>query len=1540
MMIGLAILPTSFSGDSIESNSTSMSNKSDTNLDGTGANNPFTPSQDTLEGILNPNSMTQRGKQATGVFRARTDSGKNAEQNITIDESKDWEISRADVEVTNLRKLYAVNGTFDDEVSPWTSSTYDPSGGLQTQSAVWNSTEGYVTCVNYGEYTHYNNKDDTYTHHLDTLLLWEQTVVNSPQTNNFSLSFRYRYVSGPVDLEPYDFSGDVELRIFVHTDIYFMSIATGDLRNVWYSVTDYPIDLVGAPGSFTVGIGIYVRYDDIILTENGDYDNDGNPDGLVNAEKIEVNLDDFEFKSQTPLAYDSVNLTFNAGGLSNSITGPTGGTGTSTITNPSMWSVDPLTVEVTADSAVTFDYFVTTYFQKSVNTSWTTDLAKHGVVYSIDVGQSAFLESYTYITTSSVYENLTLEIDFPSDWDNTTILDPLQNDITGLCTVSTGSIFIPNSLFDRVGWWKITHQAYNYAKNISIQIYDNITESWTESYLFRTGNLTRTQIEIGTATLTPTSGSPVQINYVLPNGTIWASDSISTIINGYANSSSLTFGGSNTSAGEWEVQLYWNNGTEIAYGFDTFDLYHQASATVKYPMIETDWGIVLSNQITLIDADTGHYLLDDSVSITANWSDTTVEFTQNFAKNWWQGEFDTELLENGAFTVVVDISRPYFDPITTQFTVVSIFETNLAILNAGTIPIDGGLNEIFTVQLNYELLNGSGIIGASPSLFFTGTDNGLSWSNFTDNKDGTYTMDIVCNVSDTYGITITLSKPYYYNSSDSFTLIIGETGTELELINGTADFVSFEESYRLVVQYRNSTGQGLQDANLQVITTTPSTGLVYSNFTYIDNGYYEITLTPSTAGTFSIFLRASLVNHETQFVTFTLTANTIPTILTPLTSEKTVAINQTFTLQLRFLEEEDLNPIIGAQITLVNPPAGLLYSNVTYHGSGLYNITLQSFEIMTYDLLFRAYKNNYQISSAGFTFVVTEIQTTLHFEGDVSSTTVEFAEPYELIVYFDRTDSIEAIQGANITVYPVIAELDIKIEPHIGYYVVTIRGNDIGSWTITVIAEKENYRSATKSFFIEIEGIDTTLEGANPLETLLIGRSYNFTFNYIFETNNSEIRGATISAFGAGADWVSYVEQGSGTYTVTLTPQELGQHIVTLVFERLGFASSTFRLTFNVGKVPLLVEIIQGHIALESTPSIVVVRVTEADTGQRVSGIQVFCYIVDPNGASSSSISMEETSTAGEYSATITMPIAEGTYKILISCEATNYVLSSAYSINLQPERSITSMIWITTTRYYPFLIALVFVGFGLVYRRSSRKKRIRENKETLAIKRRFDDIRSLLGVIVLHKDSGLPVYSKILRAGLEETVISAFITAITSFRGEFDIETTSEEWGLIPISDIVRVISTNKLVCAFITTGNPSPEQRERMIQFAKQVGFIFDETMEDVPVVVLDRHTTAQFDTLFEDLLDGQLLRTFKLDETKKFPTTSCANERIARKHGEEFKLEELASEIASCGLEEGRVYKAIMVALENHFLVTTDDSPFATELLRASDIVEEEG
>jgi hypothetical protein len=1501
--------------------------------------NIFALSQEPQEGILNPLTMIQSGYQETSPIRARTDNGKNTKQNITIDEANGWATSGAEIEVSNLRKLYAVNGTFDDEVEPWTGSTYDPSGGNQVQSAEWNSTEGYVTCINYGKFTDKPVQDDTYTHYQDTEILWEQTITNYPQTNNFSLSFRYRYVTGPVDPAPYDFSGDVEIRIYVHTDIYYISIATGDLRGVWYSITDYPIEISGAPASFTVGIGIYIEYADLVLTANGDYDDDGFPDGLANAEKIEVNLDDFEFKSQVPVPYQDVELTFNVEGYTNPISGPTGGIGISTISNPSLWTANPLEVEITSNSTVTFDYFVTTYFQRSVNSSWTTDLSKHGVSFAVDVGQTTDLETYTYVTTSSTYQNLTLSIEYPQDWENATILDPLNYNITGLCTVSAGCIYVPNSLFSRVGWWKITYQAFNYAKNISIQIQDSSSGDWSEDSLFRTNNITRTQVEIGTSSIIPVAGAPVSIDWIMPNGTTWASESISNIMNGRVNSSSWQLGATNTTAGEWMVDVFWNNGTELAYGYALFNLFHQASISVSYPIIDVDYGQVISNLITFRDADTGDYLLDDSVSIVANWSDTIVTFTQNYAKNWWEADFDTALIGDGQFVVEVNASMPYFDMITTNFTVISLFETSLEILNAGLIPIENGLNEIFTVQLSYNLLNGTGVTGALPSVTHSGPPEGLSWHSFIDNNNGSYSLDIVCNISDIYEVTITLSKPFHYNASDSFTLIIGKTGTELEMLNGTSDVVLFGDSYRLVVAYRNSTGQGLLGSNLQIVAMTPTTGLSYANFTSISGGYYEIVLTPGSAGTFSIVISASILNHETQYATFTLTASGIPTILTSLPSSTTIAINQTFTLQLRF-QDENFNTIDIAIISLVNPPSGLTISGATPIGNGLYNITIHALEIKTFDLLFRASANNYQSSSAGFTLVVTEIQTSLRFAGEVTLTTVAFADIYQLTVYYEQTNSLAAIQDANITVLPAdITDLEVHVTEYTGYYIISIQGHAIGSWILSIVANKTDYRVATKQFSIIVESIDTAVEGASPFEALLIGRSYAFNFSYIFESNRSYIHGATVLASGEGSDWVSYLELISGQYSVNLTPQELGDHYITLTFEKTGFKTRYYRLTFSVEKVPITIEVLQGLSGPELTPSVVLVRVTEVDTGQPASGLHVFYFIVGLNGYRSGPIAMDEISSTGNYSVIMSMPDADEPYQLQITCEAENYILATAFSIQLQPVRDVMTILWVTTTRYYPIMLILAAIGLGLVYRRSTRKRRIRENKAALAVKRRFDDVKSILGVIVLHKESGLPVYSKILRDGLEETVISAFITAITSFRGEFDIESSSDEWGLIPISDIVRVISTNRLVCAFITTGNPSPEQRERMIQFAKTVGFIFDETLGDVPIVVLDHHTKMQFDALFEDILDGALLRTYKLDEAKKLPTNTCALERIARKQGVEFKLEELASEISSCGLEEGRVYKAIMAALEDHYLVTTDESPFANELIRASESIEEE-
>jgi hypothetical protein len=1539
ILLGAALTPlVSFIDNSATGISSDSTDIMDTGTKEVDAQNAFAISQDTLEGVIDPVQVKESGFKETDPVRARTDTGTNTNQDITIDDSNNWFANYTSVEVSNIKRLYGINGTFEDGVDPWTNYTID--GGANIQIADYDPAGEYIICQNVGEYKWASQH--TWTHSANSEVGWVQTIDNADGKLEFTLRLDFRYATGPIDPEGDNgFWGDIGVFYQINYgspyEAWYYPMETNIVsRNAWYSL-EHDFTIPSPWTEFEIVVGLWLA-DDVILNNVTDYDDDplGLPDGIENAQNLTLYIDNVEFTGVEAPTFEKVELTFHAGTFSEAITGSVNGF--ASISNPDYWTVSPLEIQITSNTTVAFTYTVTTLYHRYTNSSWTTYLSEYGVSYSIDAGQNADLEYYTYVTTSSVYENQTIEIEFPSDWENATVWDPLSNDITGFCIQTPGSIFVPNSLFDRVGWWKITHQSFNYAKSIDIQIYD--TGMWTTNSLFRTGNLTRTQVELGTANVTPGIGSSVVITWKMPNGSIWTSDSVYSIVDGIANSTPLTLGGTNTSAGLWEIQVFWNNGTELAYGFANFQLWHSVSATAQYPLIESDQGLVIANQITLTDIDNGEYLLDDSVTMTANWSDITVTFTQNYAKNWWQADFDTALVEAGEYTVVVSITRPFFDAISLQFTVICTFKTTMDITNAGAIPINRGLNEIFTVQMEYSLENGTGIIGADLLISHSGPIGGLLGINFTDNNNGQYSVEIMCDLSGTYPITIALNKSYYYSGVDSFTLIIGDTGTSLSSLNGTSGLVLFGGNYTVILEYLNSTSDGLAGATLAVEAVTPSSGLTLSTFTPLGNGLYAITLSPDEAGTFSVVMSASLPNHETQYVTFTLTATAIPTVLTTLPSSETIAIDHSFTVRIRF-QDENLVPLSYETISILNPPPGLLISGILQLPDGYYNVTLTPLMIGTFDIVFRGEAENYQSSSDAFTLIVTEIPTHLEFIGEVSTTTVEFQESYELTVYYYRSDMTPAVnvENADITVLSQDPGLVTSVIEYSGYYVITIRGEAIGTWSLTITANKTNHHLASKQFLFEAEEIDTSIEGANPLESLLIGRSYEFMFNYIFELNGSNIQGATIEPAGGAADWVTFIELENGHYMVNLTPQELGEHSVRLSFVRIGFNTGTFTLSFQVVHVPISVEVKQGLVGAESSPSTVVVQVYESDTRHPVGGIDVFCFIKDPNGATIDTISLEETSTTGEYSGQFIMPVAEGSYQIEISCEATNYVLNTQFSEYLHPTRNIATMLWVTTARYYPILIGLFAICAGLVYRRSARKKRIRENKTALAVKRRFDDIKSLMGVIVLHKDSGLPVYSKILRDGLEETVISAFITAITSFRGEFDIESSSDEWGLVPISDIVRVISTNKLVCAFITTGNPSPEQRERMIQFAKTVGFIFDDTMEDVPIVVLDHHTTQQFDSLFEDLLDGQLLRTYKLDDIKKFPTTSCANERIARKSGEEFKLEELASEIAACGLEEGRVYKAIMDALENHFLVTTDDSPFATELLRASGAVVEE-
>ena len=216
--------------------------------------------------------------------------------------------------------------------------------------------------------------------------------------------------------------------------------------------------------------------------------------------------------------------------------------------------------------------------------------------------------------------------------------------------------------------------------------------------------------------------------------------------------------------------------------------------------------------------------------------------------------------------------------------------------------------------------NGTGIEGAIISFSYSGVALGLNNGTYVDLGEGNYSIQITGVLSGDYVVTIEATKAYHTLQSDSFELTVGETGTILDSLNGTADLVPFGQSYRLVLQYTNSTGSGLDGATVEIIDITPVSGLNPVTSVPEGNGYYSFDLAPTVANAYTIFIKANLTNHVSRYFTFNLLVTETPTVLVPDSSGATIAVDQNYTIQLTY-EDDLFNGIENANITIPNLPA-------------------------------------------------------------------------------------------------------------------------------------------------------------------------------------------------------------------------------------------------------------------------------------------------------------------------------------------------------------------------------------------------------------------------------------------------------------------------------------------------------------------------------------------------------------------------------------------------------------------------------------------
>jgi len=825
------------------------------------------------EGILDPVQVEQSGYSMTGDISARTDTMVNTEQNLTLDIEHDWTVSSAEVEVSNLEKLYVVNGTFDEGILGYTeypngtltnyplgwsavSTDTDPDEE-QVQQVSYEDSNGdrFVLVQNIGPET--NTGLNEYTHYNGTSVLWNQTITINPYTEDFLLSFDFLYLKGPIVSA---LEGNFSIQVFVNgLSVWTQDLPTLGERGIWYDSGTIPVNIAIPSETTMFMIGLVID-DTFVVDADEDYDDaDAVPDGIVNCQYITVLLDDLSFISASPPSCEVVDLQFVIDSMSTPISGSLG-TGYGIIENPMNWQTSPLDFSIVSNTTISLDYNIILMNHRYLNSTPTTNTLQEGVAYSIDHDQSGKLEIYSYLGFISAYENLTIRIYHPGDWQNFTVFDPFLVDVTSSCTQEIEFIEVPTTILDRLGWWKVTCDVHNYAFNDSIQKF--YEPDWVLENIFHTDDQARLSVNIGSISQIPVLTDAVNFTWSLPNGTIWHESSIVSGVLGSAESTPVIFGGANTAAGIWCVSYFWSNGTEIAFGTTEFALHHQALLEVVFEDdLETVVGQILTVVIEFYDDENGQLLLNDGAAVSGTWAGGTEDFEPNLVKNWWQADFDTALVGAGNFEVSVVSSAPFFETTPIIITIKSQYLTNLDSPSGPLEPLIYGRSYDFDF-LYSQSFDGLGIDGALVEI----TEDGSEWASVTDNGNGNYNLTLTPLGERDYSIRISFSKIGYENQTFVLNFLVDKVPIEINLISSLSgpEFSQIDVEIAVV---EIGTGNSVHDANV-TLSIVSNAGFVYAlkDMIETDNGHYvsSFSMPPSGEDTFNLIIQVAKDNYEME----------------------------------------------------------------------------------------------------------------------------------------------------------------------------------------------------------------------------------------------------------------------------------------------------------------------------------------------------------------------------------------------------------------------------------------------------------------------------------------------------------------------------------------------------------------------------------------------------------------------------------------------------------------------------------------------------
>jgi hypothetical protein len=1139
------------------------------------------------DGILNPVTVEQSGYAASGNISARTDNYQNLAYDLPLDVTHGWIADVAEVSVWNLEKLFVANGTYDQgfpgvNVNPNGTIDYYPLGwsANSTDTAAYpddvqlaaydNTGRQYVMVENQGGKVGQNS----FGHAAGTTIIWTQSIQNAPYTEDFLLDFNYFYLRGPLDKNPgAAISGNCTITVLINgITVWNMSLLTLSQRGVWTDTGVIPITVTGAPSSFVFQIGLVIDQS-LVLDKRLDYDNNGIADGIGNAAYITVYLDDVSFIKAIPPAADQVQLEFSTGGISEALAGSMG-TYYASITNSSYWTTTPVLVAMTSNTSISFEYKTRLHSHRFTDSNWRTNIDDVGVAYTVDHGISSDITLYTYVGYLGNYEDPEMMLFFPDDWENVTVSDPFLTDLTGTCTIWTDNLTVPTSIIDRLGWWQVKMESPNYAKSIKSQILNVV---WVDETTFRIGNTTRADISIGTVTETPVTLTDVNITWFNPYNQLWYSE-LRPGTSGQVTSTGRTFNSGSSPAGEWWVEVFWTNGTEVAYDRANFEIYHSTSLVADPIEIFTNAGSKIKGLIRYIDGDTGTYLMNPVATLNGNWSGSTIPFVPNSIQNWWEADFDTSITGAGIFTIVVTASQLFYDDASCTITVYSTNTTRLSSPSAPWTAVEWG--GVVSLTFKYEVYyspTGTWLhVNNNTDVAFSVNWTAGYWSIAENRTLGVYFLELNSSVAaaGTFLLNVSFSKPYHETKTLLLTLILSPMASSLTVFEGLSDRVDLEQSKQIKLGYSDRNGNPVQGANVVVESISPSSGLSHTSIVEVsgEEGNYTVTLTPYTPTVFTVRFVATGSNAQPASSVYVLVVNDVSTSLTIFGGPSIeIGLTESYNTTFRF-ELYNGTGVENAEISIVySGPSGNLNWNISEFGLGNYSIQFRANLPSTYVVTIIAFKPFHQRASSSFSLIVRNIPTTLVLSVGASDA-MGLTDTYEMSFAY-KMDNETGIDSAAIDVFH--SGESSAITPQVtpmgfGNYTVQFTATLSGSYLVTIAASKQYFQGDSKSFLLTVRAINTTMTPLNGTSDFVgFGKSYRLFVSY---TNGSGygLDNATVSVVkaDAGINFDPAESEGLGRYSILLTPLSSDTFSITVQATLKNHETRTVFFTLVVTAIP------------------------------------------------------------------------------------------------------------------------------------------------------------------------------------------------------------------------------------------------------------------------------------------------------------------------------------------------------------------------------------